>query len=248
MSFYDESEEILVHKINSLKNDVLNNNKIILTKFLNLREQELYSFILGKSVNLYFSNISGNDEAKRALISSFEIKPDFKISILKLNYNKRYLDINHRIILGNIMSLQIERNMIGDILISDKNTYVIVSSEIKDVIINEIKTINHVPVEFEEVDEIEGDFLPKYKEKKLFVQSLRIDLIISNFYNISRTQAQELIDKKDVKINQRVIASHITDVKENDVISVSHHGRIKILNIGQNSRSGKIIVEIGEYV
>ena len=248
MNFIDQAEEGFVKKINSQKNDVLNNNKIILTKFLNLREQELYKFVIGKSLNLYFSNVSQQDESKRALLSSFELTPDFNISILKLDYNKKYLEINHRMILGNIMSLQIERNMIGDILISDKSCYIIVSKEIKDVIINEIKSINHTPVSFIEVDSIEGDFSPKLKEKKLFLSSLRIDLVLANAYNISRNEIQEIIDKKDVKINQRVITNHITEVKENDIISLAHHGRIKILNIGSLSRSGKIIVDIGEYV
>ncbi len=246
--FYTQDEEKIVKKFNSYKEGALRGYKTTLTKFLNLREQELLKYVIGNndSIYLYFSNVSGEDEAKRALISPFEIEPDFNISILKLEYDKRFVKLEHRHILGTIMGLQIERNMIGDILINkDNDVYLIVSCEMEQFIKDNLISIDHTPIIFSNVDKLEGDFSPEYKVKKVFAQSLRVDLIIAEAFNLSRAKAQELIREESLKINQGVELNPIKNIKESDLISLRGYGRVKILTIGGLSKSGKILVEMG---
>ena len=248
MSFYDIEEEPFVKRITSIKEELLKTDKVVLLKFLNTREQELVKFVIGKSLYLYFSSITEYDEHKRCVISSFEIEPDFKISILKINYNKKYLSLNHRVVLGNIMALQIERNMIGDILIDEnKDCYITCAKEIKDVILSDLRRINHTEIELSELDDLNIDYLPNLEIKKHFVSSLRLDLILSSGFSISRREALDMIEHKKCKLNQRVMLRGIVDVKENDIISLEHYGRIKVVSIKGLSKSGKIMVEIGEF-
>ncbi len=246
--FYTQDEEKIVKKFNSYKEGALRGYKTTLTKFLNLREQELLKYVIGNndSIYLYFSNLSGSDEAKRALISPFEIEPEFNISILKLEYDKRFVKLEHRHILGTIMGLQIERNMIGDILINkDNDVYLIVSCEMEQFIKDNLISIDHTPIIFSNVDKLEGDFSPEYKVKKVFAQSLRVDLIIAEAFNLSRAKAQELIREEALKINQGVELNPIKNIKESDLISLRGYGRVKIITIGGLSKSGKILVEMG---
>lgn len=246
--FYTNEEEKIVKKFNSYKEMCIRGYKTTLTKFLNLREQELLTYVIGNndSIYLYFSDLSGSDEAKRALISPFEIIPDFNISILKLEYDKRFIKLEHRHILGSIMSLQIERNMIGDILINkDNDVYLIVSKEMEDFIKNNLTSIDHTPINYINAEKVEGDFTPDYKVKKVFAQSLRVDLIIAESFNLSRAKAQELIRDSALKINQGVELNPIKNIKENDLISLRGYGRVKVLEIGGLSKSGKILVELG---
>lgn len=246
--FYTKDEEILVKKFNSYKEMCIRGYKTTLTKFLNLREQELLKYVIGNndSIYLYFSNISGSDESKRALISPFEIEADFNISILKLEYDKRFIKLEHRHILGTIMSLQIERNMIGDILINkDNDVYLIVSKEMEEFIKNNLESIDHTPINYLNVDTIQGDFEADYKIKKIFAQSLRVDLIIAESFNLSRAKSQELIKDSALKINQGQELNPIKNIKESDLISLRGYGRVKVLSIGGLSKSGKILVELG---
>lgn len=246
--FYTKDEEILVKKFNSYKEMCIRGYKTTLTKFLNLREQELLKYVIGNndSIYLYFSNISGQDESKRALISPFEIEPDFNISILKFEYDKRFIKLEHRHILGTIMSLQIERNMIGDILINkDNDVYLIVSKEMEKFIKNNLESIDHTPINYLNVDNIQGDFEADYKIKKIFAQSLRVDLIIAEAFNLSRAKSQELIRDSALKINQGQELNPIKNIKESDLISLRGYGRVKVLSIGGLSKSGKILVELG---
>lgn len=251
MSFYLENEEPFVKKIKSLYLDSLNNNKVRLTRFLNIREQELVKYIVSTKdgINLFFSNIYENEEYKRAVITPFNKNIDFKISILKLIYPKKYLDISHRLILGSLLSLQIERDLIGDILISnDKNCYILVCSEIKDFIINEFRVLSHQPVSIEEIDEINDTIEVKYDILETFVSSLRLDLIISERLKLSRKESQDLIIKGFVKVNQKEITNSSHIIKENDIISVKGYGRIKLLEVGGLSKRDKIHVKIGKLL
>lgn len=247
--FYQEEEENIVKKFEGFKNNSLKNNRVILTKFLNLREQELLEYIIGKNsgLYLYFSNISGFDEYKRAIISPFELECDFKIKLLKLNYSNKFNDLNHRHILGTIMGLQIERNMIGDILVSHEgNIYIISSEEMADFIKNNLISIDHLVVTLSEETKLEGNFSPRYDVKKHFVNSLRVDLIISEGFNISRNSSLEEIKAGNLKINQRKELNPVKNVSEGDIISLKGYGRMKVISVGGTSKSGKIIVELGK--
>lgn len=248
---YSADEEIIIKKFNSYKDNALNNYKVILTKFLNLRECELLEYTIKKNdgLYLYFSNFSSSDEYKRAVISPFPLDPDFNISLLKLEYNHKFINIDHRHLLGNIMGLQIERNMFGDIYISkDKDIYIAVSKEMENFLKDNLKVIDHNPIELINVDKLEGDFSLNMDIKKYNVSSLRVDLIISERFNISRAVSQELIKNGNVKINARVILNPVFNIKDNDMISVKTKGKMKVIEIGSTTKSGKILVTLGKLL
>ena len=248
--FYNQDEEALVRKFNSYKDNASRNYKTILTKFLSLREQELLSFVIGKGdVYLYFSSFSSEDEYKRAVISPFEIEPDFKISLLKLNYNKKFITLDHRHLLGNIMGLQIERNMLGNILINkDNDIYIEIASEMEEFLKENLRSIDHTPIELINVDKLEGDFSPNLEIKKHYCASLRVDLIIAEAFNLSRKESLDKIMEGNLKINSAIELNPCKNIKENDIISLRGKGRIKIISIGGLSKSGKTMVEIGKYM
>jgi RNA-binding protein YlmH len=84
--------------------------------------------------------------------------------------------------------------------------------------------------------------------KKYSVSSLRIDLIISERFNISRVVSQELIKNGNVKINARVILNPVFSIKDNDMISVKTKGKMKVIEIGSTTKSGKIMVTLGKLL
>ena len=115
----NDDEELFFKRINSIKDNVLNNYKMNILKFLDLRKQEIIKYIIGNSCYLYFDGGYNDAEYKKCIISPFELdNPDFKIDVLKLNYNKKYLSLNHRKVLACLMELGIKREVIGDILFS----------------------------------------------------------------------------------------------------------------------------------
>ncbi len=250
MRQYDESEELFANRIRSLKEKALKNDQISTLKFLDLRKQEIITQVITNKDNLYvyFDGGYSNSEYKKCMISSKEIEfPNLGINILKIKYNRKYLVPNHRMILGNLMSLGIKREVIGDIVITGEDCYIITSSEITKFLISELKVMNNVPIELELFEGVLTNE-EKYDIKKCFVSSLRLDNIIAAMYNMSRNIAQEFIASDLVKVNQVSCQNNSHQVKENDIISIRGKGRMKVISVGGLSRSERIIVELGKLL
>lgn len=246
MGFYNNEELPFVKKCEGIVLEAKYSNKITLFRFLNQREIEILNQLKDDTF-LYID--SCGDEYKRVIISPFEINPEFKTVLLKLNYNKKYLEPNHRMILGALMSLGIERNTIGDIYITTGNdVYFYATKEIEPYLISELRVIAHQAVELEEKKEIEGQIKKNTKTKTAFVASLRLDLITAQIFNLSRREAQELIKNKDCKVNQRIIDNTSFELHEHDVISLKGHGRGSIESVGGLSKGGKIFVNLAKLI
>lgn len=131
--------------------------------------------------------------------------------------------------------------MIGDIIVQNNLCDIIVSKNIAEYILNNLKFIGHEKIEVKEIslDEI---LIPKdsSKEVKTTVSSLRIDNIISAGYGISREKSLALVKGEMVKLNHLVVKSAVKTVHEGDLISVRGKGRIEIREIGGTSKSGRI--------
>ena len=88
MGFYNNEELPFVKKCEGIILDAKYSNKITLLRFLNQREIDILNQL--KDDTLLYIDSCG-DEYKRVIISPFEINPEFKTVLLKLNYNKKYL-------------------------------------------------------------------------------------------------------------------------------------------------------------
>ena len=61
------------------------------------------------------------------------------------------------------------------------------------------------------------------------VSSLRLDTIVANGYNVSRTHAKELVERGMVRVNWTEIDRPDFMLAVNDLISVRRFGRMKLL-------------------
>lgn len=233
-------EDIFLAKIKDAKTKAQLNNQITLFRFLNLHEQELISFHMGKDCYVYFSE----GEYKRCAISPFEIKPDLRISILKVVYDKRYLTLSHRNILGGLLSLGIERNILGDILSDGKDYYVSCCLEMKEYLTRAVLD-STVRFSLEEVDNVPISSSEEYEAKVYFLSSVRLDACISHVYGLSRKQAYDMVTQGYIKVNHLECLNPSKVLAENDLVSVRTKGRMKIFSIKDKTKSGRIKVEIG---
>lgn len=201
-----------------------------------------------KDIFVYYDGGFKNADTLRVIITPYEVeKSDFKIVIYKINYNKKYYDINHRSILGSLMGLGIKREFIGDIVINDDGAYFACGEEISEYIKDNLKFIGRVPVLLEK-EEKEIENIVKYSEKVEFLSSLRLDVFIAAAYNLSRSEAHEYIVNGLVYINHVLILNPSEAVKLQDEISVRGKGRCKLAEIGGFSKSGRIAATLAKRV
>lgn len=219
----------------------------VLTKFLDLEEQ---GEIMGlANPNLYISFYGGatSNERVRAYLSYVKTDDiDYEIAIIQAQYDAKFANINHRHVLGTIMSLGIERNTFGDIIVTDTNITIFVSNNIKDYLINNLNMINHIRLNFKEISNY--DILKEEdKEKIINVPSLRLDAVIAKACNKSREEAVEIINNGNVFINYKNCEKITYNVQINDILSIRHYGRIIIkeeLGLSKKNRINlKIIIK-----
>lgn len=252
LEHFSPNEQIFVKKVVDYKEKCLKNKKVILTKFLNNREQEIVKTIIGKKDDIYVNFFSPFEEAnyKRCFISPYENSDiDFSITTFKICYNKKYLKLSHKNILGNIMALQIERDVIGDIIITNENEcYFCAISELDNFFKQHFNVIHQTPISLEIINDIDSIISKKnIKKKKIFVKSLRIDLIISHVYSISREHSKKFILQKYVKINYKIIENTSHLIEKCDIINVRTKGRFTIDSVSGPNKNGNFVLEISIY-
>lgn len=250
MILTDNSEEKFKKVIEHSVLSSIQNNKVTLMNFLNTREQKIAEDVFSKEMyyNYVFFGGYSDAEYKRLLISPYSIKIDLcNVTILEIKYNKRYLTLYHRKVLGSVLNLGIKREVIGDILIGE-NSYIMVSKEISSFLLTEFKSISGVPIHLEEVPVIIGDFSPKYEEKTVTCASMRLDLVLSKMYNLTRSEAKEIVISGDVKINHEETINPSLILESLDTLSVNHRGRMKVLKIEGKTKKDKIRIVLGKLV
>ena len=145
------------------------------------------------------------------------------------------------------MSLGIKRECIGDIVINEKGAYFAATKEISPFLLEEFRSVGKAIIE---IKEVKNDIINiiKYDEKTYFLASIRLDSIIADGFHISRNEAQEMISLGLVYINHILCQNSSHNVKIDDIISVRHKGKIKLMEIGGKSKSGRIAVTIGRRI
>lgn len=244
---YLEEEQRFVRQIESQKKQVENNKRIVLTKFLTLREQAIVSHIFKHaSVDVHFYGGFKEAERKRCLMIDRTIPMDekmFETLCFRIDYHRRYLDLKHPHVLGTLMSLQLDRSLFGDIVFHEDEVYFYTTKEIAPILYQELTTINGVPVSIEEV---QGSIEPTiaYEEKEIIVSSLRIDNLISAAFRLSRSVAEDLIRREVVYRNFQIVNQKSTLCESGDILSVRRHGRFTIGEAIRTTKSNRHVIKI----
>ena len=132
-------------------------------------------------------------------------------------------------------------------MIKENVGYVMALENMSEFICENLERIKHTSVECRLIDELPAISALEPQEKFIRAVSLRLDLIISKAYNLSRTASQELFTTGRVFVNGRMCESVSYIIKENDVVSVRGHGRIKLKCIVGVNKKGQLGVNVLVY-
>ncbi|WP_067838783.1 YlmH family RNA-binding protein [Amphibacillus sediminis] len=215
------------------------------TDFLDPREQLIFQTIIGNNDQLQLAFYGGIDlaERKQAVLAPYyeAINDDhFPISVLKASYPMKFANIEHRDVMGAFLSLGLMRKKLGDIIIDPNKGKIqlCVSADVADFVKLQLTSIKRTKLQFEAChpDQLLAP-LDKWITYEGTISSLRLDLLVKHIYRYSRSQAVQLIEKGDVKVNFKVIDNPAFIVETGDVLSCRGKGRSRLLNIlGQTKK------------
>lgn len=239
-----KGDEVFVKKVIDYKNQALDKQRLILTKFLNPHELDIVKKIIGNG-EIKCHEYGGfiNAENKRVIICPdfYEIeKDDFEVVVVEVIYNDHFGHLFHKDILGALMNLGINRDCIGDI--DDKgHLYFACLKSNYDYIHDHLTQIKRSKVHLKIVEE-DIEIKHEYIQKTFFISSFRLDRVISSFYGIPRVKVKSYISSGFVKVNHKVVEEGSFLCNNNDMISVRKHGRVKLVDEKRETKQGNHVV------
>lgn len=220
----------------------------VLTTFLDPRGQYILEVISGSydDLKVHF-NGGPRAERQRAVIAPSYYEPDesdFELTLIEIHYPEKFVTIQHQHVLGTLMSLGIDRNQLGDIIVGERIQFVLTKA-LESFIMLEFTRIkgatiklNSIPLE----DMIQSE--ENWKIQSSTVSALRLDVVLKDMIHKSRSIAKQLIEKKRVKVNHTIIDSPDFQLEMNDLLSIQGFGRAQVTDIGGRTKKDKIHITL----
>ncbi|MFC5588506.1 RNA-binding protein [Sporosarcina soli] len=223
-----------------------------LTGFLDPRQQFIVeSLAHGSDLQVGSSGAFSEAERQRMLIYPDYYVPestDYQIALFNVKYPAKFMKLEHRDILGSMMSLGIDRSKFGDIRIWEDVVQFTVADELKDYMTANFTSIGKSKVTVEENDRPEEwlQSADTWTEDLHIVSSMRLDVVVAALANISRQKAATLIHGEKVKVNWAVRDQPAFELQESDMLSIRGAGRFKVVGIEGRTKKDKIRLSIGK--
>ena len=157
--------------------------------------------------------------------------------------------LTHRDFLGSALACGIKRETLGDILVGQQETIMLVLREIMPYLLIQYDSAGRIRLTVEEMslDEI----VPPAQAFEMIrntVASARLDAVLASGFRLPREKAQEAIRRGLVHINWRAADSPSHTVRQGDILALRGKGKMTVESIGATSRKGRIWVEMKRFV
>ena len=246
-----EGEEMAV-KLVDFAEQALKNQKYKLSGFLTPFEQSMAETIAKTLGGLNVEFDGGFDGAERRRVAfcheDFAGTPAFEIAVIKAQWNGEFARLSHRDVLGSVLSLGVDREVVGDIIATKEFAKILVDKKIAEYFVTNLKRIGDASVEVT-LDEL-SEIAPKeerVKEIKATVASLRADSIAAAGFGMSRSKAATEIAADKVKLNWQTVKNAAQSIKEGDVLSMHGRGRLEVAEVRGQTKKGRIGVLLKRF-
>lgn len=228
----------------------------VFTDFVNPVVQDLctHHFAASKDKDLPIMVFEGGHSAFENCVIGFyppgdgmEAQP-VPITLLEIIAVETEMEWSHRDLLGSLLGLGLAREKFGDLRVGEKAAYVFVLEKLAPFVLNTLIRVSRDPVSVSEVpwsefplEEAGGELLFRT------VKSPRLDAVIAAGFDLSRGQAQKLVEAERVKVNHRPQTKTDKLVPDDAVISVRGYGRLVLAaNLG-NSKKDRTKMQLKRF-
>lgn len=220
------------------------------TDFLDPRQALIVRSLAGREAGVYIAADGGYEGAERTRIVLHPeyMEPDadeFGLAVLQVRGTNQFLKLAHRDYLGALIGLGIKRDKFGDILVHEDGAQLIVAREIADYIRLHMTQVHRIHVLIEEVPRAAVRIPPQsFRRLSFTVQSPRLDAIIGDVYRLSRAKVLTPIQNGRARVNWREVNDPSFRLAEGDVVSFKGFGRFRVVELGGETKKGRIRMEV----
>ena len=219
--------------------------------FLDERQRAVAQAVLQhiKADNCLF--FGGHTEAERTFLGAFPsyMEPDgtlFPLTAVAFHCRDT-VRLDHRQVLGTLMSLGIKRDKVGDILCQEGLAVVFAEETIAAYLSQQITKIGGegVSVVLGYADELPAfhSFLPL----RSTIASARLDAAVKSLLGCSRADAAQMITAGLVMLNHTPTLHISEDIQAGDIVSIRGKGRFILDEIGTQTQKGRLFFSARKY-
>lgn len=218
--------------------------------FYDPAERAYLSDLIKYEKHINFRFWGGYDDAQRTYLSVSNYETDnyeFPFQAITVKFRDED-ELNHRDMLGTLMSLGVTRQALGDILVENGRAVVFVKEDLAEYFVTNLTKIAKVAVKCSIGYE---EDLPKafdFKDVNGVVASERADCIIAFLTRSSREKSSSMIKIGNVNVNYKQISSVSHKVKEKDIISVRGYGKFMIDTLGPRTKKDRLAIKCKKYI
>ena len=222
-----------------------------LTSFLNPREEEILQSLAGYfNLQIHSSRQLLDTEFVRVILSPDYYllqEEDFELMVLEILYPRKFHSLTHAQILGTLLNqLGIRREFIGDILLGDEQTFVILDRRFGELAQSTVSKISRVPVSWKEhsLTHLPLRTNQDVKSQQVLLSSLRLDKLVATAFKLSRSNALKLIESGQVKLDYKEVRQAGKVLEVGQLVSVRGFGRVRLKEFLGFSKQGKLKLDI----
>lgn len=183
------------------------------------------------------------------LTANPEIIEEIPITALSIS-GSGFRSLTHRDFMGGLLSLGIDRSVVGDIaVVSESEAIVFVSDRIAPFICAELTKIGRDGVKVKVTDLPPEFVIPRrFEETVITVASARVDGVVKALTGKSREVAAEMVRAGLVELSYSSGIDVSAPVGEGDVISIRGYGKYIVGSVLGQTKSGRIRIVCKKYL
>lgn len=247
-----KQDKLLVSRLDDMM--YISSNKYInkSTLFLDERQCQIAEVYLESKAFKCYTFFGGYNSARRKVLMVFceynvpEVN-DIPVICIEITYRKQD-KLSHRDFLGSLMALNITRESIGDIVVSEGRTYIFVYNTVADVVMNELVKVGKVGVKLKITSEPHIVSSDSFKMMTGSVASLRLDCLTSFVTGLSREKTALFIKSTGVDINYVNVRNISHIMSENDVFSIRGYGKFTFDSVNGESKKGRTHICVKKFI
>ena len=159
-------------------------------------------------------------------------------------------ELSHRAVMGSILGLGVERDVVGDIVMLDEHRAVVFcDSKMSAFFIEGLLRVGRDKVSVERI-ELDEAILPAKKTVKIndTVASSRLDCVVAALCSLSRERAKERIGESLVELDYETVERPDKEVSAPAVISVRGVGKFSVISLGEKTKKGRMRLVAEKYL
>lgn len=195
------------------------------------------------------SDSERTDAFSAHLASHPEILEEIPITAIKIR-GSGFKTLSHRDFMGGILSLGIDRSVVGDIaVVSESEAIVYVANRIAPYICTELTKIGRDGVKTEIWNPDPTFVIPRrFEESVITVASPRLDGIVKAVTGKSRETAAEMVRAGLVELSYKSDIPVSAEVRDGDVLSIRGFGKYMLGEVSGQTKSGRLRIICKKYL